>query len=45
MVALNKFGIHNGIIVMIKALYDNSTSADMINNTRGKLFKTTVGVR
>ena len=30
---------------MIKALYDNSTSAVLINNTQGKLLKTTVGVR
>ena len=39
------FGIQNEIIVMIKALYDNSTSEVLINNTQGKLFKTTVGVR
>ena len=41
----HKFGIQNEIIVMIKALYDNSTSAVLINNTQCKLFKTTVGVR
>ena len=49
----HKFGIQNEIIVMIKALgvalalvlYDNSTNAVLVNNTQGKLFKTTVGVR
>ena len=35
--AMQKFGIHNEIIVMIKAIYDNSIS-DLINTTQGKLF-------
>ena len=30
---------------MIKALYDNSISSFLINNTQGKLFKTSVGDR
>ena len=42
--ALHKFGINNEIIVMIKALYDNSTSVVLINNTQGNIFKTTIGV-
>ena len=41
----HNFGIHNDIIVMIESLYDNSTSALLINTIQGKLFKTTVGVR
>ena len=36
--------IQNEIIVMIKAIYDNSTRAVLINNTQGKLFRTTVRV-
>ena len=43
--ALCKFGINNDIIMMIKSLYANSTSAVLLNNMVGPLFNITVGLR
>ena len=43
--ALCKFGINNDIIMMIKSLYANSTSAVLLNNMAGPFFSTTVGLR
>ena len=43
--ALCKFGINNDIIMMIKSLYANSTSAVLLNNMAGPFFNTTVGLR
>ena len=38
------FGISQEIIDIIKSLYDNSSSAVLINNITGSFFNTTVGV-
>ena len=43
--ALCKFGINNDIIMMIKSLYANSTSAVILTNMAGPFFNTTVGLR
>ena len=43
--SLQKYGINSNIISMIKSLYCNSTSAVLINNIQGNIFKITVGVR
>ena len=39
------FGISQEIIDIIKSLYDNSSSAVLINTITGSFFNTTVGVR
>ena len=42
---LRSFNIEEGLVLMIKALYDNATSAVLLNNRIGDSFRTTVGVR
>ena len=42
---LRKFGIEEGIIQTIQALYKTASSAVLLNNQIGEYFKTTVGVR
>lgn len=42
---LRKFGIEEGLIQTIQALYNNTSSAVLLNNQIGDYFKTTVGVR
>ena len=42
---MDNFGISQEIIDIIKSLYDNSSSAVLINNITGSFFNTTVGVR
>ena len=44
MVCTAHIRIQNEIFVMIKVLYDNSTSVVLVNDTQGRLFKTTVEV-
>ena len=42
---LRNFGIEEGLIQTIEALYNTSSSAVLLNNEVGEYFKTTVGVR
>ena len=42
---MDNFGISQKIIDIIKSLYDNSSSAVLINNITGSFFNTNVGVR
>ena len=42
---LRKFGIEEGLVATIQALYSSSTSAVLLNNEVGDYFNTTVGVR
>ena len=42
---LRKFGIEEGLVTTIQALYSSSSSAVLLNNEVGDYFKTTVGVR
>ena len=42
---LRKFGIEEGLIQTIQALYNTASSAVLLNNQIGDYFKTTVGVR
>ena len=42
---MDNFGISQEIIDIIKSVYDNSSSAVLINNISGSCFNTTVGVR
>ena len=42
---LRSFNIEEGLVQMIKALYDNATSAVLLNNNIGEYFCTSVGVR
>ena len=39
------FNIETGLVDVIKALYDQATSAILLNNQIGTFFRTTVGVR
>ena len=43
--SMANFGISQEIIDIIKSLYDNSSSAVLINNITRSFFDTTVGVR
>ena len=43
--SMENVGISQEIIDIIKSLYDNSSSAVLINNITGSFFNTTVGVR
>ena len=42
---LRNYNFDNNLIQVIQALYTHSSSAVLINNTVGELFKTTIGVR
>ena len=42
---LRQFGIEEGLIQAIQALYNTASSAVLLNNQIGDYFKTTVGVR
>ena len=42
---LRNFGIEEGLIQTIQALYNTSSSAVLLNNQIGDYFKTSVGVR
>ena len=42
---LRGFNIEIELVQVIQALYENSNSAVLLNNQRGELLKTTVGVR
>ena len=42
---LRNFNIEEGLVLMIKTLYDNASSAVLLNNKIGEFFRTTVGVR
>ena len=41
---LRNFNIEEGLVLMIKTLYDNASSAVLLNNKIGEFFRTTVGV-
>lgn len=41
---MRNFNLDTNVIEVIKALYDNSSSAVLLNNQCGEFFKTTVGV-
>ena len=42
---MKDYVINNDIIIIIKSLYTNHTSAMLLNNAEGEFFKTSVGVR
>ena len=42
---LRNFGIEEGLIQAIQALYNTSSSAVLLNNQIGEYFRTTVGIR
>ena len=42
---MRSFGMEEGLIQIIQALYKNATSAVLLNSDIGEYFKTTVGVR
>ena len=42
---LRDFNVDEGLVQLLHALYDNSSSAVLINNEVGEFFRTTVGVR
>ena len=41
---LRSFNIEEGLVQAIQAVFENSSSAVLLNNQLGKLFKTRVGV-
>ena len=43
--SMENVGIYQEIIDIIKSLYNNSSSAVLINNMTGSFFITTVGVK
>ena len=42
---MRDFNIEEGIVQLVQALYNNATSAVLLNNQAGEFFRTTVGVR
>ena len=42
---LRSFNMHEGLVQANQALYENSSSAVLLNSPLGEFFKTTVGVR
>ena len=42
---LHSFNVDKGIVQIIQTLYDNASSAVLLNNQVGESFRTTVGVR
>ena len=43
--ALNEYNIENRLSEVIRSLYDEATSAVLVNESVGHFFRTTVGVR
>ena len=41
---LRSFNVHEGLVQAIQALYENSSSAVLLNSQLGEFFKTMVGV-
>ena len=39
------FNIEEGLVQVVQALYENSSSAVLLDSQLGEFFKTTVGVR
>ena len=42
---IKNYNMESGLVQMIQALYNNATSAVLLNNQTGEFFRTTVGVR